>query len=114
MGYGYIDAEHAEPIQHFYAQHLNPYLNYHRPCAQADVEVDEKGRQQRHYRRYQTPLETLLALPQPAHYLRPGLTVAGLQRIAAAVSDTEAARRMQQAKRKLFEQLRQPAGVEGK
>jgi len=110
MGYGYIHAEHAEPIQQFYRAHLNPYLNYHRPCAQADIEVDEKGRQQRHYRRYQTPLETLLAL-QPAPVLRQGLTVAVLQRIAAAVSDTEAAQRMQQAKGKLFEQLRQSAGL---
>jgi transposase InsO family protein len=111
MGYGYIDAAHAEPIQQFYVAHFNPYINYHRPCAQADIEVDEKGRQQRRYRRYQTPLETLLALPQPAQYLRPGLTVAVLQRIAAAVSDTEAAQRMQQAKRKLFAQMRQPAGL---
>jgi len=109
MGYGYIPAEHAEHIQHFYNAHLNPYLNYHRPCAQADIEVDEKGREQRHYRRYQTTLETLLALSQPAPTLRTGLTVAVLQRIAAAVSDTEAAQRMQQAKAKLFEQLRQPA-----
>ena len=109
MGYGYLDAAHAEPIQHFYSAHFNPYLNYHRPCAQAEVEVDAKGRQRCFYRRYQTPLETLLALPEPAQYLRPGLTVAVLQRIAAAVSDTEAAQRMQQAKRKLFEQLR-PAG----
>jgi transposase InsO family protein len=108
MGYGYIDAEHAESIQLFYSAHLNPYLNYHRPCAQADIEVDEKGRQRRHYRRYQTPLETLLAL-QPAPVLRPGLTVAVLQRIAAALSDTAAAQRMQQAKGKLFAQLRQQA-----
>jgi hypothetical protein len=81
--------------------------------AQAEVEVDEKGRKRCFYRRYQTPLETLRALPEPAQYLRPGLTVAVLQRIAAAVSDTEAAQRMQQAKRKLFEQLR-PAGFEKK
>jgi transposase InsO family protein len=106
MGYGYLDAAHAEPLQHFYTAHFNPYLNYHRPCAQAEVEVDDKGRKRCFYRRYQTPLETLLALPQPAQYLRPGLTVAVLQRIAAAVSDTEAAQRMQQAKRKLLEQLR--------
>ncbi len=109
MGYGYIHAEHAEPIQEFYSAHLNPYPNYHRPCAQADIEVDEKGRQQRHYRRYQTPLETLLALSPPTPTLRPGLTLAVLQRIAAAVSDTEAAQRLQQAKAKLFERLRQPA-----
>lgn len=109
LGYCYIQAHHAEALQQFYAAHLNPYLNYHRPCAQADVEVDAKGRQLRHYRRYQTPLETLLALPQPAQYLRPGLSVASLQRVAAALSDTEAARRMQQAKHKLFEQIRAAA-----
>jgi len=108
MGYGYIQAEHAERIQEFYSAHLNPYLNYHRPCAQADIEIDEKGRQQRHYRRYQTPLETLLAL-RSVPVLRPGLTVADLQRVAAALSDTEAAQRMQKVKAKLFEQLRQPA-----
>lgn len=109
MGYGYIQAAHAEPIQHFYVQHLNPYLNYHRPCAQAEVEVDEHGRKRCFYRRYQTPLETLLALPEPKPYLREGLTIAALQRIAAAVSDTEAAQRMQQAKRKLFGHLRPSA-----
>src|SRR5208337_3836357 len=109
MGYGYIDAEPAERIQYFYSAHCNPYLNYHRPCAQADIEVDGKGRTGCFYRRYQTPLETLLALPHPAQYLREGLTVAVLQRIAAALSDTEAAQPMQQAKRKLFEYLRQPA-----
>jgi len=110
LGYGLIDAAHAERLQQFYSAHFNPYLNYHRPCAQAEIEIDEKGRQQRVYRRYQTPLETLLALPQAQQYLRPGLTLAVLQRIAATRSDTEAAQRMQQAKRNLFEKLRLPAG----
>ncbi len=109
LGYGYIDAAHAERLQQFYSAHFNPYLNYHRPCAQADIEVDEKGRKRCFYWRYQTPLETLLALPQPEQYLRDGLTIAVLQRIAATRSDTEAAQRMQQAKRTLFEQLRHPA-----
>ena len=108
LGYGSIDADHAERLQEFYSAHFNPYLNYHRPCAQADIEIDEKGRQQRIYRRYQTPLETLLALPQPQQYLRPGLTLAVLRRIAATHSDTEAAQRMQQAKRKLFERFQLP------
>lgn len=31
MGYGYIAGEHAQAIHRFYAEHLNPYLNYHRP-----------------------------------------------------------------------------------
>jgi transposase InsO family protein len=106
IGYGYIAAEHAAALQQFYAAHLNPYLNYHRPCAQAELTVDAKGRQQRHYRRYQTPLETLLALDCPAQYLRPQLSLASLRRVAAALSDTETARRMQEAKRKLFAQIR--------
>jgi hypothetical protein len=42
-------------------------------------------------------------------YLRPGLTLATLHRIAGLRSDTEAARRMQQAKHLLFEQLRKTA-----
>jgi len=55
MGYGYIPCAHADRIHQFYSAHLNPYLNYHRPCAQADVELDGKGRKRRRYRRYQTP-----------------------------------------------------------
>jgi transposase InsO family protein len=43
MGWGHIPAAHAQRIQQFYSAYLNPYLNYHRPCAQADVEVDAKG-----------------------------------------------------------------------
>ena len=109
MGWGHLQEVHADPIQQFYSAHLNPYLNYHRPCAQADVEVDAKGRIRRRYRRYQTPLETLLKLPKPQQYLRPGLIVATLERIAGLMSDTEAARRMQQAKHKLFEQLHKSA-----
>jgi hypothetical protein len=104
IGWGYIDAAQADRIQQFYTAHLNPYLNYHRPCAQADVETDAKGRQRRYYRRYQTPLETLLALDLPQQYLRPGITLATLQRIAQTMSDTEAARRMQDAKHRLFSQ----------
>ena len=106
IGYGYIDARHADRINDFYREYLNPYLNYHRPCAQADVEIDQKGRQRVRYKRYQTPLETLMGLDKPAQYLRQGLSINVLKRIAGALSDTDAARRMQQAKSKLFEKLR--------
>jgi transposase InsO family protein len=105
IGYGYIAAAHAELLQSFYVEHLNPYLNFHRPCAQPEIRIDEKGRRQCYYRLYQTPLETLMALPNAAQYLRPGMSLAILQRMAEALSDTEAARRMQQAKQKLFAQL---------
>jgi transposase InsO family protein len=106
IGYGYIDAKYADAINCFYREHMNPYLNYHRPCAQADVKIDEKGRKRVSYKRYQTPLDTLSLLNKPAQYLREGLSMNALKRVAGAISDTDAARRMQQAKAKLFERLR--------
>jgi transposase InsO family protein len=105
LGYSHIASKHADLVQQFYNEHFNPYLNFHRPCAQAELEVDHKGRTRRIYRRYQTPLETLLNLPKPAQYLQAGLTLDMLQGRAAAISDTDAARRMQQEKRKLFDRL---------
>ena len=105
IGYGYIDAKHADSINDFYCQYLNPYLNYHRPCAQAEVKIDAKGRKRVTYKRYQTPLETLSLLDKPAQYLRSGLSMNALNRVAAAISDTDAARRMQEAKNKLFQRL---------
>jgi transposase InsO family protein len=109
IGFGHIQAAAAEPFQRFYAEHFNPYLNFHRPCAQADIEIDARGRIRRRYKRYQTPLETILALDNPTQYLREGLEIETLNRIAGALSDTDAAQRMQQAKAKLFDRLR-PTG----
>jgi len=51
------------------------------------------------------PLETLLALPQPAQYLRDGLTLATLKRMAGRRGDAEAEQQMQHAKRQLFERF---------
>ena len=106
IGHGYIDQAHAGEIHSFYRDHLNPYLNYHRPCAQPEVHIDAKGRKRVRYKRFQTPLETLIAMEKPNQYLRPGLSVHALQRIQMARTDTEAAQRMQQAKAKLFDQIR--------
>ena len=109
MGYGHIAAAHAHSISSFYREHLNPYVNLHRPCAQADVETDAKGRKKRHYRRYQTPLETLLATKNHEQFLRPGQSAQKLRQQAARQSDTDAARKMQTAKQKLFVSFRKSA-----
>jgi transposase InsO family protein len=102
MGYWHIAAAHAEAIMEFYRESFNPYLNFHRPCGVPEIVVGPKGKQKRMYRWYATPWEILRQLPGVAGYLRPGSTIAALDRIAAAHSDTEAARRMQAAKRQLF------------
>ena len=81
---------------------FNPYLNFHRPCGQPEIESNAKGKQKRVYRHYQTPWESFEKLPEAASYLKPGHTLEALGRIAQAESDTAAARRMQQTKHKLF------------
>jgi transposase InsO family protein len=102
MGYLHIEATHAEPIQIFYQEHLNPYLNFHRPCGQPEIQTDAKGKQKRVYRRYATPWEVFRQLPNAASYLRPGQTMEALLQDSLRETDTEAAIRMQAAKRKLF------------
>jgi len=103
IGYGYIAAPQAGGFQSFYRQHFNPYLNFHRPCGQPELVTDAKGKQKRVYRRYQTPWEVFQQLPDAADYLKAGQSLLVLKSQARAQSDTEAARAMQQAKRKLFE-----------
>jgi transposase InsO family protein len=107
MGYGHIESRHAEAIEEFYEQHLNPYLNYHRPCGVPEVVIDAKGKQRRLYRWYATPWEILRQLPDLARRLREGTTQADLEKQAGAESDTTAARRMQEAKQNLFTAIRQ-------
>lgn len=107
MGYGHIAAEHAAAINVFYGQYLNPYLNFHRPCGVPEERTDGKGKRRRVYRWYATPWEILRQLPDVARHLRPDVTLSELNEVACVESDTACARRMQEAKRKLFAQLSQ-------
>ena len=102
IGYGHIASAHAEAFDQFYREYFNPYLNFHRPCGVPEVTVTAKGKQERVYRWYATPWETLRQVPDLAKFLRPELTIAQLQRTAEATADTQAAVEMQAAKRKLF------------
>jgi transposase InsO family protein len=106
IGYGHIAAVHAQDIDRFYQRSFNPYLNFHRPCGQPERIADSRGKEKLVYRRYATPWEVLRELerasPLANGYLKPGLNIQGLDQLAAAHSDTESARRMQAAKRKLF------------
>lgn len=104
MGYGHIPSQYAEQVHQFYAAHLNPYLNYHRPCGFATVTVDARGRRRRKYplADYATPYEKLKSLPEAKQYLKPGLGFGQLDKIAKRMSDTAWAKRMAVAKSKLL------------
>ena len=102
IGFGYIGAQHAEAVDQFHRQHLNPYLNFHRPCAVPKIITEANGRRRRVYERWATPFELLLEAPKCENCLRPGVTLAELGGLAGVQSDTEAALAMQRAKRQLL------------
>lgn len=104
IGYGHIPAEHAETLHKFYTAQLNPYLNFHRPCGFATVSMDAKGKRKRLYKPedYATPYQKLKSLSGATDYLKPGISMEALDRKAAAMSDTEFAKKMGAAKTKLL------------
>jgi transposase InsO family protein len=102
IGFGYIDAQHAEAVDRFHRQHLNPYLNFHRPCAVPKIITETNGKRRRVYLRWATPFELFQETPHCESFLRPGVTLAELNEFARLQSDTEAALAMQRAKRQLL------------
>jgi transposase InsO family protein len=105
MGFGHIGAQHAEAVDVFHREHLNPYVNFHRPCAVPRVVVAANGKRRRIYTRWATPFELFQETPDCPSRLRPGVTLAGLQQFAQLQSDTEAALEMQRAKRLLMRRI---------
>jgi transposase InsO family protein len=103
MGYTHIATAHAQAIAGFFQEHLNPYLNFHRPCAVPELVVNAKGKEERTYRWYATPWEILRQLPDVARHLKADVTIAMLDQLAQAKNDTQAAEEMQEAKCRLFE-----------
>ena len=55
IGRLHIPQRYAPLINQFYKEHLNIYLNYHRPCGFATIITDKKGKQKKLYKNYQTP-----------------------------------------------------------
>ncbi len=110
FGYSHIPSRFAARIHRFNQEHLNPYLNYHRPCFFPETHTDAKGKQRKRYRyeTMMTPYDKLKSLPAAQTYLKPGITFAILDALADALSDNQAADRLQKARQKLFQTLREP------
>ena len=104
FGYSHIPSRFAQRINLFNQQVLNPYVNYHRPCFFPETHTDAKGRQRKRYRyeAMMTPYDKLKSLPEAERYLKPDLSFAILDKIAYALSDNQAADRLQKARQKLF------------
>jgi hypothetical protein len=102
-GYDHIPARQAPAVNQFYEDWFNTYLNYHRPCGFAVAKRDKKGKEKLTYpvSGYMTPYEKLRSLPDAEKYLKPDVTFDQLDYMAYALSDTEYAELMEQAKDRL-------------
>lgn len=107
LGYAHIPGRFAAEVNAFTQGVLSPYLNFHRPGFFPIEEVDAKGRIRKRYRYEQitTPYEKLKSLPDAAQPLQPGVTFEQLDAIAYAISDNEAAHRLNQARAELFRSI---------
>jgi len=106
LGYSHIPEQFATQVNVF-TQVLTPYINFHRPCFFPEVTLDDKGRQRRRYpyQAMNTPYEKLKSLPDAARHLRPGITFQQLDQEALAMTDSQAAERLNQARKTLFDKI---------
>ena len=104
-GYSHIPQRFAAVINAFCREHLNPYVNLHRPSQFAREVVDAKGKVRKTYPQelIQTPLNKLASLPDVNSFLRHGPTIEQLQSKARAQTDLQAATAMNVARLKLFD-----------
>jgi len=106
MGYSHIPQKYAAPINAFYVQTFNPWLNLHRPCLFATEVVSDKGKIVKRYRHedVKTPLACLDKLSAKGLVkFKKGVTLQALQAQAKVQTDLAAAKQMQQAKADLFD-----------
>ncbi len=104
LGFEHIPGHWAPQLNDFHRQHFNPYINYHRPCLFPVPRIDSKGKVKKHYpySDMDTPYGKLKSLHNAQAFLKPGITFKQLDAIAMAISDNEAAKQMNEAKRQLF------------
>ena len=104
LGHAHIPRRWAGPLNDFHRQHLNPYVNYHRPCLFPETVTDRKGKQRKRYpyESLMTPYEKLKSLDNAQTCLKPGVSFDILDKVAYQISDNAAADALQQARRLLF------------
>jgi transposase InsO family protein len=107
LGYAHIPQRWAPHINTFNLNFLNPYINFHRPCFFPVTITDSKGKERKTYpyEKMMTPYEKLKSLPNAEAYLKPGTDFKQLDEIAYRISDNEAARQMNEARKQLFKAI---------
>ena len=107
LGYSHIPQRFAALVNVFCREHLNAYVNFHRPCLFAETITDAKGRSRKRYpyKLMMTPYEKLKSLRLAEQILKPGITFQQLDAQASAMSDNHAAQRLNDARTTLFKTI---------
>jgi transposase InsO family protein len=107
LGYSHIPQRFAALVNIFCREHLNAYVNFHRPCLFAETITDAKGRSRKRYpyKLMMTPYEKLKSLRLAEQFLKPGITFQQLDAQASAMSDNHAAQRLNDARTTLFKTI---------
>jgi hypothetical protein len=111
MGFEHIPQQYAQPINAFYQETFNPWLNLHRPCLFATAVTTPKGKIVKRYRHedVMTPLECLTKLAvEKLVTFKPNVTLAALQAQSVSQTDLAAAQAMRRAKSDLFARFVKP------
>ena len=106
IGRNHIPQEFAPRVNEFYKNYLNLYVNYHRPSGFATTYVDKRGKERKKYDQYMTPYEKLKSIPGFKRFLKLGIGVKDLNKVAYAESDNEFAEKMQKARVELFKNFK--------
>ena len=109
FGFAHIPQRHATRFNTYCAEYLNPFLNFLRPClfATYTLDINKPGRIKKVYRPQDamTPLDKLASLSEAHTYLREGMTLEHLQKLATALTDVQAAEELNEARQALFKRV---------
>jgi len=111
FGHAHIAQRWAPLLNEFNQKHVNPYINYHRPCLFAEIVTAKQGKQRKRYPydKRMTPYEKFKSLPNAEKYLKPAMRFAILDAIAHKMSDHAAADQLQHARRQWFNGIHEQA-----
>jgi transposase len=107
LGYHHIPQRWAGLVNEFNQEHLNPHINYHRPCFFPEVITDKKGKQRKTYpyKNMMTPYDKLKSLSEAEKYLKDGMCFEIMDKVAYAITDSQSAEKLQKARRLLFKTI---------
>jgi hypothetical protein len=102
MGHMHIPQGCASQINSFYREHLDEFLNFHRPCAFPTEYIDARGKIKKKYEIYLTPVEKLMSIDDFKIFLREGVTKEYLVTTQMRKTHLKSAEDLRLAKTKLF------------